>query len=338
MRGKVKAFATCGTRDDDDAPSRRNASRLPACHIRGFRYHGGMLRGSIPALITPMKQGVSPDTALDEESLSRLMEFHVEQGSDAVVVTGTTGEAATLSRDEHYALMSRAVEMAAGRLPVIAGTGANSTAEATDLTRGAKRAGADACLLIAPYYNRPTQEGLYLHYKHVAEAVDIPQLLYNIPGRTACDLLPETVARLAGLANIVGIKEASGDLGRVARLRKLCGEDFLLFDGDDASAMDFILRGGQGVISVTANVAPARMRKVCDCSLAGDRESAAAASAPLEDLHQALFVEPNPIPVKWALHRMGLIEAGIRLPMTWLSEKCRDTVAQAMRTAGVLQH
>jgi len=266
------------------------------------------------------------------------MEFHVEQGSDAVVVTGTTGEAATLSRDEHYALMSRAVEMAAGRLPVIAGTGANSTAEATDLTRGAKRAGADACLLIAPYYNRPTQEGLYLHYKHVAEAVDIPQLLYNIPGRTACDLLPETVARLAGLANIVGIKEASGDLGRVARLRKLCGEDFLLFDGDDASAADFILRGGQGVISVTANVAPARMREVCDRSLAGDRESAAAANAPLEDLHQALFVESNPIPVKWALHRMGLIEAGIRLPMTWLSEKCRDTVAQAMRSAGVLPH
>jgi 4-hydroxy-tetrahydrodipicolinate synthase len=291
-----------------------------------------MFRGSIVALITPMHE----DGRIDEEGLRRLVDFHAEAGTSAIVAVGTTGESATLDEQEHCAVIRRVVELAAGRIAVIAGTGANSTTEAISLTRCARQAGADAALLVTPYYNKPTQEGLYLHHKAVAEAVDIPQILYNVPGRTACDMLPETVARLAGLANIVGIKEATGDLDRVDRLRELCGDGLDLFSGDDATGCDFMLRGGHGVISVTANLAPKAMQEMCAAALAGDVDLARELNTALEPLHHLLFIESNPIPVKWALAEMGLAPPGIRLPLTWLSEGAQDQVRAAMRQAGVL--
>lgn len=291
-----------------------------------------MFRGSIVALVTPMHA----DGEIDDASLQRLVDFHVAQGTSAIVSVGTTGESATLDEDEHCAVIRRTVEFAAGRLPVIAGTGANSTREAITLTRCAREAGADAALLVTPYYNKPTQQGLYLHHKAVAEAVDIPQILYNVPGRTACDMLPETVARLAEIDNIVGLKEATGDLARVERLRADCGPDFALYSGDDATAREFMLRGGDGVISVTANVAPRLMQAMCEAALAGDRERAEAIDAQLAALHRDLFVQSNPIPVKWAVAEMGLCQAGIRLPLTWLTEECEPRVRQAMVQAGRL--
>ena len=291
-----------------------------------------MFRGSIVALITPMHE----DGRVDEEALRHLVDFHVEAGTAAIVSVGTTGESATLSEPEHCDLIRRTVEFADGRLPVIAGTGANATTEAIRLTRCAQEAGADAALLVTPYYNKPTQEGLYLHHCAVAEAVEIPQILYNVPGRTACDLLPETAGRLAQIPNIVGIKEATGDLSRVAELRACCGEDFDLFSGDDASACEFILQGGQGVISVTANVAPLLMAEMCKAALAGDRERAEAIDAKLQGLHRGLFVESNPIPVKWAVAQLGLCEPGIRLPLTWLSPAVQPEVRRAMEAAGIL--
>ena len=291
-----------------------------------------MFHGSMVALVTPMH----PGGAIDEDSLQRLIDFHVENHSDAIVVAGTTGESATLDEEEHCHLIHRSVEMAAGRIPIIAGTGANSTREAIDLTRCAMNAGVDACLLVTPYYNKPTQEGLYRHFRTVAEAVPVPQILYNVPGRTACDMLPGTVERLARISNIVGIKEATGDMGRAREILEGCGDRLDLYSGDDATAMELILLGGKGNISVTANVAPAAMHKLCSIALAGDRDGALAINRPLEVLHQALFVESNPIPVKWALHEMGMIPAGIRLPMTPLAEQFHDTVRQALRQAGVL--
>ena len=291
-----------------------------------------MFHGSMVALVTPMRE----DGAVDDESLAGLIEFHISQGTDAIVAVGTTGESATLDEDEHCAVIRRVVELTAGRIPVIAGTGANSTTEAISLTRCALKAGADACLLVTPYYNKPTQEGLYLHHKAVAEAVPIPQILYNVPGRTACDMLPETAARLAAISNIVGFKEATGDLTRVTRLKELCGDRLDLYSGDDATACEFMLMGGKGVISVTANVAPAAMHRLCAAALAGDRAAAEAIDAPLRALHRDLFVEANPIPVKWALHEMGLIPAGIRLPLTPLSAQHHATVREALRQAGVL--
>lgn len=291
-----------------------------------------MFRGSIVALVTPMHA----DGEIDDASLQRLVDFHVAQGTSAIVSVGTTGESATLDEDEHCAVIRRTVEFAAGRLPVIAGTGANSTREAITLTRCAREAGADAALLVTPYYNKPTQEGLYLHHKAVAEAVDIPQILYNVPGRTACDMLPETVARLAEVDNIVGLKEATGDLARVERLRADCGPGFALYSGDDATAREFMLRGGDGVISVTANVAPRLMQAMCEAALAGDRERAESIDAQLAALHRDLFVQSNPIPVKWAVAEMGLCQAGIRLPLTWLTEECEPRVRQAMVQAGRL--
>ena len=295
-----------------------------------------MFRGSIVALVTPMREGVGAETPLDREALARLVDWHVAAGTAALVVAGTTGESATLDEAEHCRLIGEAVQMAAGRLPIIAGTGANSTREAAALTRCARQAEADACLLVTPYYNKPTQEGLYQHHRAVAEAVDIPQILYNVPGRTACDMLPETVARLAELPNVIGIKEASGQLDRVTRLRESCGAEFVLLTGEDGNAREFIELGGQGVISVTANVAPALMREMCSAGLAGDRAAAQAADARLQGLHQALFLESNPIPAKWALHRMGMIERGIRLPLTWLPEKHEAPLEAAMRAAGVM--
>ncbi len=292
-----------------------------------------MFQGSLVALVTPMREG----GAIDEDAMQRLVDFHVEQHSDALIVVGTTGESATLNEDEHCQLLRRTVEMAAGRIAVIAGTGANSTREAIDLTRCALDAGVDACLLVTPYYNKPTQEGLYQHYKTVAEAVPIPQILYNVPGRTAVDMLPETVERLAPIDNIIAIKEATGDMDRARWLVERCGEQLDIYSGDDATAMELMLLGGKANISVTANVAPRAMHDMCAAALSGDRETASAINASLESLNQCLFVESNPIPVKWALHEMGLIPEGIRLPMTTLSAEHHETVRQALREAGLIK-
>jgi len=283
------------------------------------------------AMITPMGE----DGSVDYEALRGLVEFHIEQGTDAIVAVGTTGESATLDEVEHCEVIRQTVGFAAERIPVIAGTGANATSEAISLTRCAQQAGAQACLLVTPYYNKPTQEGLYLHHKAVAEAVDIPQILYNVPGRTACDMLPETVGRLSQIENIVGIKEATGDLDRLPGIRTLSPDGFTVYSGDDASGCEMMLRGGDGVISVTANVAPRLMRQMCEAALAGRREEAQALDQRLSGLHRALFVESNPIPVKWAMHELGLAPVGIRLPLTWLSEPARPAVKAAMQQAGV---
>ncbi|WP_462322037.1 4-hydroxy-tetrahydrodipicolinate synthase [Halochromatium sp.] len=291
-----------------------------------------MIRGSIVALVTPMRvQG-----ELDSEALERLVELHVQAGTAAIVAVGTTGESATLDEAEHCDVLARTVAAAAGRIPVIAGTGANSTAEAIRLTDCAAETGADAALLVTPYYNKPTQAGLIAHYQRIADAVEIPQILYNVPGRTACDLLPATAAELASHPKIVGIKDATGDLARVAELRAGCGPDFAIYSGDDATGCELMLQGGDGVISVTNNVAPALMAQLCELALAGQQDQALALNARLDPLHRNLFVESNPIPVKWALHEMGLIETGIRLPLTWLSEAYHPAVRQALIDAGVL--
>jgi 4-hydroxy-tetrahydrodipicolinate synthase len=283
-----------------------------------------------------MRDGVAAESPLDMESLERLIEYHIKEKTEAIVAVGTTGESATLDEKEHCDVIRAVVKMVGGRIPVIAGTGANSTTEAITLTRCAKDAGADACLLVTPYYNKPTQEGMYQHHKVVAEAVAIPQILYNVPGRTACDMTPETVGRLASVPNIIGIKEATADLARVDRIRELCGKDFMLVSGDDATTREFILRGGDGVISVTANVAPRSMHDMVERALKGDKEGSKAIDDRLAGLHKNLFVEANPIPVKWALNKMGLIDKGIRLPMTWLSEQYEGTVLEAMKQAGVI--
>ncbi len=291
-----------------------------------------MIQGSIVALVTPMHDGGE----IDKAGLQKLVEFHIQQGTDSIVAVGTTGESATLNEEEHCEVIRTVVQAAAGRIPVIAGTGANSTTEAIDLTRYAKEAGADACLLVTPYYNKPTQQGLYLHYKAVAEAVDIPQILYNVPGRTACDMLPETVVRLSSIPNIVGVKEATGDLSRVQQIRQQCGADFALYSGDDATSCEFCLLGGNGVITVTGNVAPRLMHEMVIAAVAGDRQKALAFDAKLTGLHKHLFVQANPIPVKWAVAEMGLIPRGIRLPLTWLTEDCFPVVRSAMQQAEVI--
>ena len=293
-----------------------------------------MFRGSLVALVTPMER----DGSVDFKALDRLIEFHIAAGTDGIVAVGTTGESATLDEAEHCDVIRHTVERVRGRIPVIAGTGANSTQEAIHLTQKAKAAGADACLLVTPYYNKPTQEGLFLHYKAVAEAVEIPQILYNVPGRTACDMLPETVARLSKVANIIGVKEATGNLDRAREILKLCGPDFLLYSGDDATACEFCLLGGHGVISVTANVAPKSMHELCVAATAGDHTLAHAIDVPLRGLHRDLFIESNPIPVKWALWEMGLIQEAIRLPLTWLSPECHEKVREALRLAKVTPH
>ncbi|AEG01213.1 4-hydroxy-tetrahydrodipicolinate synthase [Methylomonas methanica] len=291
-----------------------------------------MIQGSIVALVTPMTE----DGAVDNVSLKKLVEFHVEQGTDALVAVGTTGESATLDEDEHCRVIKTVVDYVAGRMPVIAGTGANCTREAIRLTQRAKQAGADACLLVTPYYNKPTQEGLYLHYKAIAEAVDIPQILYNVPGRTGCDLLPETVGRLSQVENIVGVKEATGKLERVKQIRDLTGEDFALYTGDDATSLEFCLLGGNGSITVTGNVAPRLLHDMLAAAMRGDRATAEALDAKLTGLHSSLFIQSNPIPVKWAVAEMGLMGKGIRLPLTWLTDDCIEPVREAMRQAGVL--
>ncbi len=291
-----------------------------------------MFQGSLVALVTPMQA----DGAVDFPALDKLVDFHVENGSDAIVVVGTTGESATLDMSEHCDVIRAVVKHAADRIPIIAGTGANATTEAITLTRCAFDAEVDACLLVTPYYNKPTQEGLYRHHRAIAEAVPVPQILYNVPGRTCCDMLPETVARLAEIDNIVGIKDATGDLERGEALIRQADDDFSVFSGDDGTAMELILRGAKGNISVTANVAPRAMHEMCSAALAGNREDAESINQRLISLHKGLFVETSPIPVKWAVQRLGLIREGIRLPLTPLSSDYHETVTQAMHEAGVL--
>jgi 4-hydroxy-tetrahydrodipicolinate synthase len=291
-----------------------------------------MIIGSLVALVTPMRD----DGEIDHDALERLVERQVLAGTAAIVSVGTTGESATLSVEEHTEVIRRTIAVVGGRVPVIAGTGANSTTEAVHLTSAAAAAGADGALLVTPYYNKPPQEGLYRHFKAVAEAVGIPQILYNVPGRTACDMLPSTVERLAEIPNIVGIKEAKGDLDRVRDLVALGIPDFALYSGDDATARDSMLAGFHGDISVTANVAPEAMARMCKAATSGDAEEAAAIDAPLAGLHSSLFTEPNPIPVKWALAEMGLIERGIRLPLVPLDPLHHEAVRAALRGASLL--
>jgi len=291
-----------------------------------------MIQGSIVALVTPMYE----NGAIDKESLEKLVKYHIDQGTDALVAVGTTGESATLSEDEHCEVIKTIVDYVSGRIPVIAGTGSNSTTEAINLTRKAQQAGADACLIVTPYYNKPTQEGLYLHYKAISEAVDIPQILYNVPGRTACDMLPETIGRLSKLTNIIGVKEATGDLTRVKKIRDLAGENFAIYTGDDATSVEFCLLGGNGSITVTGNVAPRLVHEMIMAAITGDKETALAIDEKLADLHKNLFIQSNPIPVKWAVAEMGLMRQGIRLPLTWLTEDCFATVRSSMCKAEAL--
>ncbi|MCX7627096.1 MAG: 4-hydroxy-tetrahydrodipicolinate synthase [Methylophilaceae bacterium] len=291
-----------------------------------------MLKGSLVAIVTPMHE----DGTLDFSALCALIDWHVAEGTDGIVVVGTTGESPTVDVEEHCELIRVAVQHSAGRIPVIAGTGANSTREAIELTARAKELGANACLLVAPYYNKPTQEGLYQHFKAVAEAVDIPQILYNVPGRTGCDLTNDTALRLAAIPNIVGIKDATGSLERNTDLVRRAPANFAIYSGDDATALGCMLLGGHGVISVTANVAPRQMHDMCAAAFAGELLRAREINQSLFPLHQKLFVEANPIPVKWALQQMGRIRGGIRLPLTPLSEIHHETLRAAMRTAGIL--
>lgn len=285
-----------------------------------------MFHGSMVALVTPMQA----NGVIDVESLRHLVEWHISEGTDAIVVLGSTGEASTINSAERKLIIQQAIEQANGRVPIIAGSGSNSTALAIHMTKEAMEAGADACLLVTPYYNKPTQEGLYLHFKAVAEAVPIPQILYNVPSRTVCDLLPETIARLADLSNIVGIKEATGDMDRLRTILSLVGNSIDLYSGDDATSLDFMLTGGRGVISVTANVAPALMHDMCMYALKKDSIKAKECNDQLEALNHDLFIETNPIPVKWALHTMGKIPLGIRLPLTPFSEQYRPKLLETL--------
>ncbi len=292
-----------------------------------------MFRGSLVAIVTPMLD----DGGLDLERFRALIDFHVEQGSDGIVVVGTTGESPTVDFEEHQLLMRVAVEHAGGRIPIIAGTGANSTREAIDLSIYAKDAGVDACLSVAPYYNKPTQEGLYQHFRTIAETVDIPHILYNVPGRTVVDIANSTTLRLAQIPNIIGIKDATGDMGRGSDLLRRVPPDFVVYSGDDISALALMLLGGQGVISVTANVAPRLMHEMCAAAMTGDLQTARMINNQLLRLHADLFVEANPIPVKWAVAQMGLIEHGIRLPLTRLSGQYHPLVKEAMDLAQIFE-
>lgn len=285
-----------------------------------------MITGSIVALVTPMHA----DGQVDWPALDRLVEFHIKEGTDALVAVGTTGESATLDTAEHCAVIERIVKTTAGRRPVIAGTGANSTSEAIELTQEAKNLGADACLLVTPYYNKPPQRGLIKHHEAIAAAVDIPQILYNVPGRTACDMLPETVAALADIEQIIGVKEATGDLDRARKLIELVGDRMAVYSGDDETAYQLMLLGGKGNISVTANVAPALMHQLCMLALDGREAEACELNERLMILHKAMFCEANPIPVKWALHKMGLMERGIRLPLVELDDRFKPKVELAL--------
>jgi 4-hydroxy-tetrahydrodipicolinate synthase len=293
---------------------------------------GITLRGSIPAIVTPMHE----DGSLDLPAFRKLVDWHVEEGTDALVVVGTSGESATLNVEEHILMVRTAVEHAAGRMPIIAGAGGNSTAEAIELTKHAKEVGAQASLQVVPYYNKPTQEGIYRHFAKIAEAVDLPVVLYNVPGRTVADMSNETILRLAQVPGIVGVKEATGNLDRAAHLIKHAPEGFKIFSGDDPTAIALMLLGGHGNISVTANVAPRQMSELCRAAIEGDAKTARAIHLKLLSLHKNLFIESNPIPVKWALQELGRIEGGIRLPLTPLDARYHDVVRTAMREAGLI--
>lgn len=292
-----------------------------------------MFTGSIVALITPMDEKGN----VCRSDLKKLIDYHVENGTSAIVSVGTTGESATLSHDEHGDVVMMTLELADGRIPVIAGTGANATSEAISLTQRFNDSGVVGCLTVVPYYNRPTQEGLYQHFKAIAENTSLPQILYNVPSRTGCDLLPATVGRLAQLENIVAIKEATGNLSRVNQIKELVSDDFILLSGNDDSALDFIQLGGHGVISVTANVAARDMARMCALAAAGDFAAAREINQRLMPLHENLFVEPNPIPVKWAARELGLVATDtLRLPMTPLTDPSRPVVISALKHAGLL--
>ncbi len=306
-----------------------------------FRYNHGfdffdettMIKGSIVAIVTPMHE----DGSLDLPALRALLDWHVAEGTDAVVIVGTTGESPTVSVEEHCELIKVAVEHVAGRIPVIAGTGGNSTAEAIELTRYAKDVGADASLQVVPYYNRPTQEGMYRHFKQIAEAVDLPVILYNVPGRTVADMTNDTIVRLSSVPGIVGVKDATGNIGRGTELLRAVPKSFAVYSGDDPTAMALMFCGGHGNISVTANVAPRAMHELCIAAMEGRIADAIALNDKLIPLHGKLFVEPNPVPVKWALAQMGRMQGGIRLPLVPLAPACHDAVRDALRESGVLQ-
>ena len=291
-----------------------------------------MITGSLVALVTPM----DADGRIDWECLDKLVEYHIDAGTNAIVAVGTTGESSTLDPDEHINVIRRVVDRANGRIPIIAGTGGNSTHEAVDLTREAAEIGVDACLLVVPYYNKPTQEGLYQHFRTVAEAVDVNQILYNVPGRTSCDMLNETGDRLADIPNIVGIKDATGNVSRGEELVRMVGDRINVYSGDDGTSLELMLRGGKGNVSVTANVAPRLMAQCCEAAVSGDEKRARELDETLAPLNRKLFLEANPIPVKWALHQMGMIGPGIRLPMTPLSAEYHEDVLEALRSAGCL--
>jgi 4-hydroxy-tetrahydrodipicolinate synthase len=290
-----------------------------------------VFKGSLVALVTPF----NGNNQVDYTSLKRLIDFHVEQGSDGLVIAGTTGEAATLSRLEHVDLIERAVEMADGRLPIIAGTGSNSTAQTVDLSRAVADTGIDAFLIVVPYYNKPVQEGLYQHFSVVADAVDKPVMMYNVPGRTVADMLPETVARLSAHENILGIKEATGDIDRLKAIQDVVSDDFRLFSGDDFTLLPFIRQGGHGVVTVSGNVAPEQVARLCRLAAEGQYDDAEALDATLQPLNELLFAESNPIPVKWAVSQMGLMDDHIRLPLTPYSAQYHDQMRAAMHSAGV---
>ena len=299
-----------------------------------FKLHlpNTMIKGSIPAIVTPMH----PDGSLDLAGLRKLIDWHIEQGTDGIVIVGTTGESPTVSVEEHCELIRVAVEQANKRIPIIAGTGGNSTTEAIELTHYARKVGADASLQVVPYYNRPTQEGMYQHFKKIAEAVDLPSILYNVPGRTAADMSNETILRLAQIPGIVGVKDATGNIARGSDLIRLAPKSFAVYSGDDATAMALMLCGGQGNISVVANVAPKAMHELCAAALAGDVATAVEINKLLLPLHLKLFIEPNPVPVKWAMAEMGLMPSGIRLPLVPLAAEYQATVRAALRESGLL--
>jgi 4-hydroxy-tetrahydrodipicolinate synthase len=303
---------------------------------RGFtfsRINMTMIQGSLVAIVTPMHA----DGSLDLPSLRKLIDWHIAEGTDGIVIVGTTGESPTVTVEEHCELIRVAVEHANKRIPIIAGSGGNSTAEAIVLTTFAKNIGADASLQVVPYYNRPTQEGMYQHFKKIAESVDIPMILYNVPGRTVADMSNETILRLAQIPGIIGVKEASGNIARDTDLIRQVPASFAVYSGDDASAMALMFCGGKGNISVTANVAPRAMHEMCAAAMAGDIAKAISINNRLIPLHNKLFIEPNPLPVKWAMHEMGLIPSGIRLPLVPLSQQYHESVRAAMRESGVLQ-
>jgi 4-hydroxy-tetrahydrodipicolinate synthase len=290
-----------------------------------------MFKGSMVAIVTPMNE----DSSLDHTSLENLIEFHIENKTDVIISVGTTGESATLDFDEHSEVIKSTLDIVNKRVPVIAGSGANSTSEALHLTQRSKELGADACLLVTPYYNKPTQRGLYEHYKKIADEVSIPQILYNVPGRTSVDMLPDTVKNLSTHPNIIGIKEASGNLERSKEILEKCSDNLSIFTGDDKTSARDILMGFKGNISVTANIVPLQMHNMCELASEGQKDEAEKINSKIDVLHDNLFIESNPIPVKWALSRMGLIKRGIRLPLTWMNEEYEAMLEQSLISAGV---